>query len=128
MISVQVASNHSRYGQDISIRHLNLAADEPPSLGGDDVGPTPTELILAGLGSCKAITLQMYAERKGWQLESVAVELSYDSNNQQPTIQAKLSLEGDLDEQQRQRLRDISDRCPVHKLLTTPVAIQTQLT
>ncbi|ABW27261.1 OsmC family protein [Acaryochloris marina] len=128
MISVQVASNHSRYGQDISIRHLNLAADEPPSLGGDDVGPTPTELVLAGLGSCKAITLQMYAERKGWKLESVAVELSYDSAVQQPTIQAKLSLRGDLDEKQRQRLRDISDRCPVHKLLTTPVAIQTQLT
>ncbi|BDM82009.1 OsmC family protein [Acaryochloris marina] len=128
MISVQVASNHSRYGQDISIRHLNLAADEPPSLGGDDVGPTPTELVLAGLGSCKAITLQMYAERKGWKLESVAVELSYDSAVQQPTIQAKLSLRGDLDEKQRQRLRDISDRCPVHKLLTTSVAIQTQLT
>ncbi|KAI9134034.1 OsmC family protein [Acaryochloris sp. CCMEE 5410] len=128
MISVQVASNHSRYGQDISIRHLHLAADEPPSLGGDDVGPTPTELILAGLGSCKAITLQMYAERKGWQLESVGVELSYDSDDQPPTIQAKLSLEGDLDEQQRQRLRDISDRCPVHKLLTTPISIQTQLT
>lgn len=127
MISVQVASNHSRYGQDISIRHLNLAADEPPFLGGDDVGPTPTELILAGLGSCKAITLQMYAERKGWQLESVAVELSYDSAVQPSTIQAKLSLEGDLDEQQRQRLRDISDRCPVHKLLTNPVAIQTKL-
>lgn len=128
MISVQVASNHSRYGQDISIRHLNLTADEPPSLGGDDVGPTPTELVLAGLGSCKAITLQMYAERKGWKLESVAVELSYDSADQPPTIQAKLTLEGDLDKQQRQRLRDISDRCPVHKLLTTPVAIQTQLT
>ncbi|UJB71104.1 OsmC family protein [Acaryochloris sp. 'Moss Beach'] len=127
MISVQVASNHSRYGQDISIRHLHLAADEPPALGGDDVGPTPTELILAGLGSCKAITLQMYAERKGWKLESVAVELSYDPDVQQPTLQAKLILEGDLDEQQRQRLRDISDRCPVHKLLTHPVAIQTQL-
>lgn len=127
MISVQVASNHSRYGQDISIRHLHLAADEPPSLGGDDVGPTPTELILSGLGSCKAITLQMYAERKGWNLESVVVELSYDSDTQQPTIQAQLTLEGDLDEQQRQRLRDISDRCPVHKLLTTPVTIQTQL-
>lgn len=127
MISVQVASNHSRYGQDISIRHLHLAADEPPSLGGDDVGPTPTELILAGLGSCKAITLQMYAQRKGWKLESVAVELSYDSDEQQPTIQAKLTLKGDLDQQQRQRLRDISDRCPVHKLLTNPIAIQTQL-
>lgn len=127
MISVQVASNHSRYGQDISIRHLHLAADEPPSLGGDDVGPTPTELILSGLGSCKAITLQMYAERKGWNLESVVVELSYDSNDKQPQIQTELTLKGDLDEQQRQRLQDISDRCPVHKLLTTPVTIQTQL-
>ena len=57
------------YGQDIVIRQFHLMADEPPALGGDDAGPTPFELILTGLGSCKAITLQMYAERKGWDLK-----------------------------------------------------------
>jgi putative redox protein len=72
MASVTVLSNASRFGQDIAIRQFQLTADEPPSVGGDDRGPTPTELLLAGLGSCKAITIQMYAERKGWSVERVS--------------------------------------------------------
>ena len=70
MVSVQVSSNGSRFGQAIAIRQFQLTADEPLALGGEDRGPTPTELVLAGLGSCKAITMQMYAERKGWPMDS----------------------------------------------------------
>ncbi|MGF1522207.1 MAG: OsmC family protein [Leptolyngbyaceae cyanobacterium] len=127
MTSVKVSSNASRYGQNIAIRQFQLAADEPPALGGDDAGPAPFEWILAGLGSCKAITLKMYAERKGWNLESVVVDLSYENQDDQPFIQAELALEGDLDEAQRQRLREISDRCPVQRMLAASVPIQTQL-
>ena len=65
MTSVRVISNNSRYGQDVTIRQFQFTADEPPTLGGDDAGPTPFEWILTGLGSCKAITFKMYAERKG---------------------------------------------------------------
>ena len=127
MTSVRVASNNSRYGQDVTIRQFQLTADEPPTLGGDDTGPAPFEWILVGLGSCKAITLKMYAERKGWNLERVTVDLTYESHEGDPFITAHLTLEGDLNDEQRQRLREISDRCPAHKLLTTPVPIQTQL-
>lgn len=127
MASVRVSSNASRYGQDVSIRQFQLVADEPLPLGGDDVGPAPFEWILAGLGSCKAITLKMYAERKGWNLESVVVDLSYDNQDKQAIIQAELTLKGDLDDEQRQRLREISDRCPVHRMLTASAQIQTQL-
>lgn len=69
----------------------------------------------------------MYAERKGWNLKSVMVDLTYETLNAQPVIQAQLTLKGDLDEAQRQRLQEISDRCPVHRLLTTSVDIQTRL-
>ncbi len=124
---VKVSSNASRYGQDIAIRQFQLTADEPPTLGGDDAGPTPFEWILAGLGSCKAITLKMYAERKGWKLAEVLVDLTYDADDNGQSIQAELTLVGELDDAQRQRLREISDRCPVHKFLTAPVEIHTQL-
>lgn len=127
MASVRVSSNGSRYGQDIEIRQFQLLTDEPPDIGGDDTGPTPFEFILTGLGSCKAITLQMYAERKGWQLDSVTVDLRYEKQENGHRIHAALMVEGDLDEQQRERLREISDRCPVQRLLTEPVHIDTQL-
>ena len=128
MASVTVSSNGSRYGQNIAIRQFHMMADEPPDLGGDDTGPTPFEFILTGLGSCKAITLQMYAERKGWDLQSVVVDLRYEKRGEQHIIEVDLTVEGDLDDQQRQRLREISDRCPVQRLLTEPVHIHTRLT
>ena len=127
MRSVRVSSNGSRYGQDIEIRQFQLLADEPPEIGGDDTGPTPFEYILAGLGSCKAITLQMYAERKGWKLDSVIVDLRYEKQENGHRIYADLTVEGDLDERQRERLREISDRCPVQRLLSEPVHIETHL-
>lgn len=127
MTSVRVASNNSRYGQDVTIRQFQLTADEPPTLGGDDAGPTPFEWVLTGLASCKAITLKMYAERKGWALAQVSADLTYESVEGAPYITAHLTLEGDLTDEQRQRLLDISERCPVQKLLTNPIQIQTQL-
>lgn len=127
MTSVKVASNASRYGQDVTIRQFQLQADEPPTLGGDDTGPAPFEWILAGLGSCKAITLKMYAERKGWNLEAVTVDLNYQTRDGEPLIEAELTLQGNLTDEQRRRRQETSDRCPVHRLLTSPVEIQTRL-
>ena len=133
MTSVQVSSNASRYGQDIAIRQFELTADEPASVGGDDRGPTPTELLLAGLGSCKAITIKMYAERKGWPIDRVYVAaelhtLKDSSGEKQSVIKAYLTLTGDLSAEQRDRLREIGDRCPVHRLLSANTDIQTVLT
>jgi putative redox protein len=128
MTSVQVSSNVSRYGQDIAIRQFELIADEPITLGGDDLGPTPTELLLAGLGSCKAITIKMYAERKGWPVENVYVAAELNTVDKQSVITAYLTLVGDLSDEQRDRLREIGDRCPVHRLLSATTEIQTVLT
>ncbi|MBE9112189.1 OsmC family protein [Nodosilinea sp. LEGE 07298] len=128
MTSVQVSSNASRYGQDIAIRQFELIADEPITLGGDDLGPTPTELLLAGLGSCKAITIKMYAERKGWPVENVYVAAELNTVDKQSVITAYLTLVGDLSDEQRDRLREIGDRCPVHRLLSATTEIQTVLT
>lgn len=125
MASVQVSSNGSRFGQAIALRQFQLTADEPLALGGEDRGPTPTELVLAGLGSCKAITMQMYAERKGWPLDRVSVSVESQTVGRQTTIVAHLTLEGELSDEQRDRLREIGDRCPVHRLLAGTVDIQT---
>jgi putative redox protein len=128
MASVQVSSSASRFGQDIAIRQFQLTADEPPSVGGNDGGPTPTELLLAGLGSCKAITIKMYAERKGWPVDRVDVQVESQTVDRQTVIVAHLTLKGNLTDEQRDRLREIGDRCPVHRLLSAGTPIQTVLT
>lgn len=127
MPSVQVTSDHSRYGQVIEMRGFHLTADEPLAVGGNDAGPTPMELVLAGLGSCQAITLKMYAERKGWPLDQVNVDVHLQQEGDQSWIQAQLTLTGSLTEAQRHRLLEIANRCPVHRLLTTGINIQTSL-
>lgn len=128
MASVQLSSNGSRYGQDIAVRQFELVADEPTHLGGGDQGPTPTELLLAGLGSCKAITIKMYAERKSWPVENVYVAAELQTVEKQTVIAVYLTLVGDLTAEQRDRLREIGDRCPVHRLLSATTDIQTVLT
>jgi putative redox protein len=127
MASVHVTSNGSRLGQAITIRDFQLIADEPLTAGGNDAGPMPLEWVLAGLGACKSITVQMYAQRKGWVLQQVSIDLSYQNLGDRHRIDVQMSLEGDLDYEQRQRLRQIADRCPVHRLLTGNVEIQTAL-
>ncbi len=127
MTSVQVSSNASHLGQDIAIRQFHLLADEPPHLNGNDTGPTPFELVLAGLGACKAITLKMYAARKGWELVEVHVDCRLETVGNSPVIHADLQLIGMLTAEQRQRLLEIADRCPVHKLLVSEAQIHTVL-
>ena len=105
-------------------------ADEPPDIG-DGLGPDPYELLLAALGSCTVMTLQLYARRKKWPIEKVDVELSHNRVHTSDCedcegetgiierIEVKLRVEGDLDEKQRERLAYIATRCPVHKTLAS---------
>ena len=102
-------------------------ADEPVSLGGGDSAPTPVSLLLSGLGACTSITLKMYAQRKGWSLDDVQVSLSMDSDEQGSKIDRKIVLHGDLTDEQRERLLQVANACPVHKILTHPIAIDTGL-
>lgn len=125
---------------DIMVRKHGLVADEPESVGGHDFGPTPYDLVSAGLGACTAMTLHMYARRKKWPLESVKVHIDHYKDyaqDQQECADEKatqidhfervLEIEGDLSDKQLERLLEIADRCPVHRTLHNPVEIHTVL-
>ena len=105
-------------------------ADEPAALGGTNTAPNPMDIMLSALGACTTITLQMYAARKQWPLTHVDVKLTLNPEGK-PTdgnqITRSVTLHGDLDEEQRQRLLQIANACPVHKLLEGKVEIPTSL-
>jgi putative redox protein len=127
MTPIRVSSTSLNYQQQIEVDGFQFFADEPTEIGGDNTGPTPTDYVLAGLGSCKAITVKMYANRKGWDLQQVSVEIEQETIDRQPQIVVKLRLDGDLSAEQLERLRAIADKCPVHRLLTSEIKILTEL-
>jgi putative redox protein len=124
---------------DVTANGYTLVADEPASVGGTDSGPTPYDYLLAALGSCTAMTVRMYADRKLWPLESVAVHLSHrkvhardceeceTEDRKIDRIGLELELRGPLEESQRQRLLEIAERCPVHRTLESEVMMETNL-
>lgn len=106
-----------------------IYADEPESLGGTDEGMTPGALLLASLGSCTAITVRMYADRKAMPLDGIKIHLAIcaeDEMDKSTTITRKIELLGELSEDERKRLMVIADKCPIHKLLTNPIKILTE--
>jgi putative redox protein len=137
--NVVVNAAPSKYVQKISIGPHLLQADEPREAGGKDSGPNPYELLLAALGACTSMTIQMYAERKHWPLQGVQVSLSHSrvhavdcaecdtKEGMIDRIEVEISLSGDLSHEQHERLLEIANRCPVHRTLVSPVVIQTRL-
>ena len=111
--------------QDIEVAGHRIRSDEEVEKGGDDTGATPHELLLAALGSCTAMTLKVYAERKGWPLEDIKVTLNGVNGEGAYIITRQVAIHGDLDAEQRQRLLEIADKCPVHRTLMGEIAINT---
>jgi putative redox protein len=115
-------SGEGLYTQDIQASHHSLKADEPLDLGGLGQGPAPYDLLLSALGACTSMTLRMYAHRKKWDLKKVTVRLTHkkeaDAENKKvDVITRDITVEGALDDAQRQRLLEIANKCPVHKTL-----------
>ena len=128
-----------RFAQEIAAGRHRFAADEPTDYGGDDSGPTPYDLLLAGLGACTTMTLRMYAERKGWRLDRAEVRLTHEKIHARDCadcetregridrIDRRLTLLGPLESKQREKLLEIADKCPVHRTLTGEIKIDTEL-
>ncbi|CAA9436778.1 MAG: OsmC-like family protein [uncultured Rubrobacteraceae bacterium] len=122
---------------EVTVNEHALVADEPAALGGTDAGPTPYDYLLSALGSCTAMTVRMYADRKGWPLESVTVRAEHGrvhakdceecetESGKIDRIELELNLEGPLDAEQRERLREIADKCPVKRTLGSEVLVET---
>ena len=112
--------------QEIQIDEFELVADEAEELGGTDEGPNPQQLLAASLASCTAITMEMYANRKGWDIGDVAVDVDYEpAQRGSPTkFKMDVQLPKELPEDQRERLMQIAAKCPVHRTLEGEVMFE----
>jgi putative redox protein len=113
------ARRKGTYRHTVQVRSHNVCVDEPTEVGGGDEGPSPEELLAASLASCAAITMEMYADRKGWSLADVEVDCEYTPAERGcPTrFELVLRLPADLPDEQVQRLQVIAAKCPVHRTL-----------
>lgn len=118
-----------KFRTQIETDNHNFIADEPIDLGGNDLGPNPGEFLSTALAACSVITMKMYAERKGWELEEAIVDVGYERDAKENTTRftKKVELKGNLDEKQRKRLFEIAARCPIHRSLENPVEINSEL-
>ena len=110
----------------VEMRSHTLVADEPKDEGGDDAGPSPQELLAASLASCTAITMEMYAQRKGWEVGDVAVHVDYEpAQRGSPTrFRMRVDFPKEVPEEQRERLMQIGAKCPVHRVLEGEVMFE----
>lgn len=131
-------TRNSKFQQTVSIGPHRLLADEPVASGGQDTGPGPYDFLLAGLGACTSMTMRLYADRKSLPLERVTVSLKQSKIHAEDCaecdtkigmldqIERTIAMEGELDAEQRQKLLEIADKCPVHRTLTSEIHIVTR--
>jgi putative redox protein len=118
------ARRRKGYAHTATFEHHTLITDEPQEAGGADTGPRPTALLAMSLAACTAITVEMYANRKQWDVGDLEVEVDYDLDPQATSrFDVTLKLPAELSEEQRARLREIAGKCPVHRVLVGDVEI-----
>lgn len=127
MRKAHVATLRGKFQQDVSIGPHALVADEPKDDGGDDAGPAPHDFLLAALGACTSMTVKLYADRKGWPLERVEVELEQEKIDGAHEFRRVVKLHGQLSGEQRERLLEIAEKCPVHRTLAGTMRFQSRL-
>jgi putative redox protein len=118
---------HAQYQTIVSSGKHAIIVDEPEDVQGTDTGLNPNELLLGSLSSCTAITLQMYINRKMWSVEEIVVDLELFILEDSTLIKSKIKFKGDLTTEQIKRLEHIAEVCPVHKILTGTIAIETTI-
>ena len=135
---VVVCGDAKGFTQEIVVGPHRLVADEPKDVGGDDEGPTPYDLLLAALGSCTSITVTMYARRKSWPLQGITARLRHSrihatdcaecetKEGKIDRIELDIELAGPLSDEQRSKLLEIAEKCPVHRTLVSETNIRTR--
>ena len=124
------ARRREGYTHDVEVDGHTLVVDEPEHAGGADLGPSPTRIAAASLAACTAITAEMYAGRKGWELGQMEVDVEVEHEGPVPTsFTVTMRVECELDDEQLERLRVIAGKCPIHKALATetPVSIEDRI-
>ena len=136
---VVVRGSAAGFAQAIHVGPHQMTADEPASAGGTDTGPSPYELLLAALGACTSMTIGMYARRKAWPLEEVTVHLRHSKihaidcaecetkDGMLDRIERDIELTGPVTDEQRFKLLEIANKCPVHRTLTSEIQIKTRM-
>lgn len=134
---VFVHGNAKGFTQQVAIGPHRLVVDEPTEVGGTDQGPTPYDLLLAALGSCTSMTVELYARRKGWPLEGVTARLRHarvhatdcaeceTKEGRIDRVELDVALSGPLSDEQRSKLLEIAEKCPVHRTLLSEINIGT---
>lgn len=125
-MEVKVRRGEGKLQHVIEIGSHTLLTDEPDHLGGEDTGPAPHDLLAASLAACTALTLRMYADRKSMDLQDVHVSIEHGEADGAYMLTRRLHYSGNLSEEERARLTQIANKCPVHKTLSGPIRIVTE--
>lgn len=129
--TAEAQNNGELYATKINVHQFHFLADEPHESGGKDLGPDPNDYVCMALASCTVITLRMYAERKKWKVDEIRVKINLvkgaETASGNNTFYVDVSVTGDLSDEQRKRLTEIANACPVHRLITKASDVVTRI-
>jgi putative redox protein len=128
ILSATATIGTDTYKTELTARTHTLIGDEPPDVGGTDLGPRPGDFLRMSLASCTAITLRMYSNRKNMDVQQIQVTVSNGPTTDKTVYQTDIQITGNITDEERERLIQIAKKCPVHKILTNPIQVEHTLT